>query len=130
MQYLRKLWCKWFEHDFVDNVCTRCGHVLPSRAELLSSILPELDRLFQMEHAKYLVRQDREKTDGLSTGNYVLPVLPQCKCEAQATKRKWVKLTDEQILVIEETTTCTGNESWLRKLARNVEAKSKELNNG
>ena len=46
----------------------------------------------------------------------------------QAVKRAWVKLTDEQILVIEETTTCTGNESWLRKLARNIEAKSKELN--
>jgi hypothetical protein len=59
MQYLRKLWCKWFEHDFVGDVCTRCGHVRPSRAEILHSILPELNRLFQMEHAKYLVRQDR-----------------------------------------------------------------------
>jgi hypothetical protein len=61
MQYLRKLWCKWFEHDFVDNVCTRCGHVQPHSILAGQSCWPELNRLFQMEHAKYLVRQDREK---------------------------------------------------------------------
>lgn len=61
MQYLRELWCKWFEHDFDGDVCARCGHVRPSRAEMLHSILPELNRLFQMEHAKYLVRQERER---------------------------------------------------------------------
>jgi hypothetical protein len=43
-------------------------------------------------------------------------------------KREWVGLTDEQLLVLEGTTTCTGNESWLRNLTRNIEAKLKELN--
>ena len=41
----------------------------------------------------------------------------------------WVGLTDEEIKQIEETTTCTGNESWLRNLTRNIEAKLKEKNN-
>ena len=43
-------------------------------------------------------------------------------------KREWVGLTDEQLLVLEGTTTCTGNESWLRNLTRNIEAKLKEKN--
>ena len=40
----------------------------------------------------------------------------------------WVGLTDEEIKNLEETTTCSGNESWLRNLTRNIEAKLKEKN--
>ena len=40
----------------------------------------------------------------------------------------WVGLTDEEVKQIEETTTCEGNESWLRNLTRNIEAKLKEKN--
>ena len=40
----------------------------------------------------------------------------------------WVGLTDEEIKHIEETTTCLKNESWLRNLTRNLEAKLKERN--
>jgi hypothetical protein len=40
----------------------------------------------------------------------------------------WVGLTDEEIKHIEETTTCMGDESWLRNLTRNIEAKLKEKN--
>ena len=43
-------------------------------------------------------------------------------------KKEWVGLTDEEILKIEDTTTFTGNESWLRNLTRNLEAKLKEKN--
>ena len=43
-------------------------------------------------------------------------------------KREWVGLSVEQLLVLEETTTCAGNESWLRNLTRNIEARLKELN--
>ena len=43
-------------------------------------------------------------------------------------KREWVGLTDEEIKHIEETTTCLANESWLRNLTRNIEAKLKEKN--
>ena len=43
-------------------------------------------------------------------------------------KKEWVGLTDEEILKIEDTTTCNGNESWLRNLTRNLEAKLKEKN--
>ena len=43
-------------------------------------------------------------------------------------KREWVGLTDEEIEHIEETTTCYGEESWLRNLTRNIEAKLKEKN--
>jgi hypothetical protein len=45
------------------------------------------------------------------------------------SKREWVGLTDEEIKHIEETTTCLENESWLRNLTRNLEAKLKEKNN-
>ena len=43
-------------------------------------------------------------------------------------KKEWVKLTDEEIFKIEDTTTCNVNESWLRNLTRNLEAKLKEKN--
>jgi hypothetical protein len=43
-------------------------------------------------------------------------------------KREWQGLTDEEIKQIEETTTCEGNESWLRNLTRNIEAKLREKN--
>ena len=49
---------------------------------------------------------------------------------AEAEKREWVGLTDEEIEHIEETTTCYGEESWLRNLTRNIEAKLKEKNHG
>ena len=44
-------------------------------------------------------------------------------------QRPWVGLTDEEIKCIEETTTCSGNESWLRNLTRSLEAKLKEKAN-
>jgi hypothetical protein len=43
-------------------------------------------------------------------------------------KREWVGLTDEEVKHIEETTTCLKDESWLRNLTRNLEAKLKEKN--
>jgi hypothetical protein len=55
----------------------------------------------------------------IDTGNLVR-LVPQ---------REWVGLTDEEIKHIEETTTCLENESWLRNLTRNLEAKLKEKNN-
>jgi hypothetical protein len=43
-------------------------------------------------------------------------------------ERGWVGLTDEEMLTLEETTTCTKDESWLRNLTRAIEAKLKEKN--
>ena len=43
-------------------------------------------------------------------------------------KREWAGLTDEEMLSIEETTTCTKDESWLRNVTRAIEAKLKEKN--
>jgi len=43
-------------------------------------------------------------------------------------ERGWVGLTDEEMLTLEETTTCTKDESWLRNLTRAIEAKLKDLN--
>ena len=45
-----------------------------------------------------------------------------------AMARKWVGLTDEEILEIERTTECEANESWLRNVTRAIEAKLKEKN--
>ena len=42
--------------------------------------------------------------------------------------KEWVNLTDEEMLSIEETTTCTKDESWLRNVTRAIEAKLKEKN--
>jgi hypothetical protein len=52
----------------------------------------------------------------------------KCDCGVAQEQRPWVGLTDEEIKHIEETTTCLGNESWLRNLTRNLEAKLKEKN--
>ena len=49
--------------------------------------------------------------------------------DIQDYRREWVGLTGEEIKHIEETTTCLENESWLRNLTRNLEAKLKEKNN-
>jgi len=43
-------------------------------------------------------------------------------------EREWVGLTDEEMLMLEETTTCTKDESWLRNLTQAIEAKLKEKN--
>ena len=43
-------------------------------------------------------------------------------------QRTWVGLTDEEMLTLEETTTCAKDESWLRNLTRAIEAKLKEKN--
>ncbi len=43
-------------------------------------------------------------------------------------ERGWVALTDEEMMTLEETTTCTKYESWLRNLTRSIEAKLKEKN--
>ena len=45
-----------------------------------------------------------------------------------AAQRQWVGLTEDEMLTIEETTICTRDESWLRNLTRNLEAKLKEKN--
>ena len=45
-------------------------------------------------------------------------------------EREWVGLIDEDMLMLEETTTCTKDESWLRNLTRAIEAKLKERNYG
>jgi hypothetical protein len=43
-------------------------------------------------------------------------------------ERTWVGLTDKEMLSIEETTTCTKDESWLRNVTRAIEDKLKEKN--
>ena len=48
--------------------------------------------------------------------------------DIQVYKKPWVGLTDEEIKHIEETTTCLGNESWLRNLTRAIEAKLRSKN--
>ena len=50
------------------------------------------------------------------------------QAEIQKTLRPWVGLTDEEMLSIEEITTCTKDESWLRNVTRAIEAKLKEKN--
>ena len=50
------------------------------------------------------------------------------QAKVQQTLKSWVGLTDEEILMLEETTTCTKDESWLRNLTQAIEAKLKEKN--
>jgi hypothetical protein len=50
------------------------------------------------------------------------------KAQLDKPQRTWVGLTDEEMLSIEETTTCTKDESWLRNVTRAIEAKLKEKN--
>jgi hypothetical protein len=44
------------------------------------------------------------------------------------SKREWIGLTGAEIAELEETTTCSANESWLRNLTRAIENKLKEKN--
>jgi hypothetical protein len=53
---------------------------------------------------------------------------PPASVNEAPQRQPWVGLTDEEIKHIEETTTCLGNESWLRNLTRNIEAKLKSKN--
>jgi Rod binding domain-containing protein len=52
----------------------------------------------------------------------------RCFRESAAIERQWVGLTDKEIAQLEETTTCSANESWLRNLTRAIEAKLREKN--
>lgn len=69
------------------------------------------------------VYQDHPAQEPVATLFGTLPVY-----DNTPPQRPWVDLTDEEIKCIEETTTCSGNESWLRNLTRSLEAKLKEKN--
>ena len=74
-------------------------------------------QVYQTELTKLLMESyDRGVADALE------------ETKAALAQRPWVDLTDEEIKCIEETTTCSGNESWLRNLTRSLEAKLKEKN--
>lgn len=59
IQWIKKKWCAKFGHNYEGNptgavVCKRCGHVLAeSRNELLKQLLPEIQKLFNIEFKKY-----------------------------------------------------------------------------
>ena len=66
-------------------------------------------------------------------GGLVIPVVPVelpigTKLYTIPPQRPWVGLTDDEMLAIEQNTTCTADESWLRKVTLNIEAKLKEKN--
>jgi hypothetical protein len=56
------------------------------------------------------------------------PLLDNTPLYITPPQRTWVGLTDEEMLTLEETTTCAKDESWLRNLTRAIEAKLKEKN--
>jgi hypothetical protein len=57
--WLKKKWCEKFGHDYKCNPagaieCIRCGQVLAqSRSELLQSLLPGIQKIFEIEYEKY-----------------------------------------------------------------------------
>jgi len=51
-----------------------------------------------------------------------------CDMVEQLNDREWEGLTDEEMLTLEETTTCAKDESWLRNLTRAIESVLKEKN--
>ena len=69
------------------------------------------------------------KSEGLleAGGKADFPVL-FANAILEFNKHKWVGLTDEEVLTLEETTTCTKDESWLRNLTRAIEAALREKN--
>lgn len=58
------------------------------------------------------------------------PTCFSCMCDMveQLDDREWEGLTEDEMLTLEETTTCTKDESWLRNLTRAIETKLKEKN--
>ena len=80
-------------------------------------------------HNIYLHMSGKAEGIAEATGTADFPVLfARAILEFNRMERSWVGLTDEEIEHIEETTTCYGEESWLRNLTRNIEAKLKEKN--
>ena len=63
IKWIKKKWCAKFGHNYEGTpagavVCKRCGHVLAaSRSELLQSLLPEIQKIFGIEYAKYTKEQ-------------------------------------------------------------------------
>ena len=80
-------------------------------------------------HNIYLHMSGKAEGIAEATGTADFPVLfARAILEFNRMERSWVGLTEEEIEHIEETTTCYGEESWLRNLTRNLEAKLKEKN--
>jgi hypothetical protein len=80
-------------------------------------LIPKLDRIGAEAGIKQMTPE-----------MYNFAMLVRADVVSQWPERPWVGLTDEEIKCIEETTTCSGNESWLRNLTRSLEAKLKEKN--
>jgi hypothetical protein len=78
------------------------------------------------EESLALIKQLIDVDNATYAQGYEDGVAAQAK--VQQTLRPWVGLTDEEILMLEETTTCTKDESWLRNLTQAIEAKLKEKN--
>jgi hypothetical protein len=109
-----------YERGFIDG--------MQKQMQMQSSVDKAVNRMAQpaQEPVAYLCSPDENGLFGLPTADKA------CKdCFPVYTtppQRPWVGLTDEEIKCIEETTTCSGNESWLRNLTRSLEAKLKEKN--
>jgi hypothetical protein len=67
-------------------------------------------------------------TDSDGHSILVIRVLDAYGMVNKANQKPWVGLTDEEMLTLEETTTCAKDESWLRNLTRAIEATLKEKN--
>ena len=125
------------------NLCGKwncvCQYSQPKQQQEFTSCF--FSRKAMKEHSDFhpQPKQEQDKPIAVVTGVYggrfiveptnpamVLPV--NIALYTQPQPRTWVGLTDEEIKYIEETTTCLENESWLRNLTRNLEAKLKEKN--
>jgi hypothetical protein len=87
-------------------------------SNLGKQILRDLGQPYYFDPSNGTISKDKNDPRFTPLGQ-VWPLVP---------KREWVGLTDEEMLTLEETTTCTKDESWLRNLTRAIEAKLKEKN--
>jgi hypothetical protein len=98
-----------------DEAYKQAGHPLPEREQEPVAYINVEQR--KLEWAKYM-----------SWDTPTVVNLPKIPLYTTPPQRTWVGLTDEEMLTLEETTTCTKDESWLRNLTRAIEAKLKEKN--
>ena len=98
------------------NFCPRCGKRRGGDVNYIHTCTPPQPEREWVETNNFACKILRQVHDMLA-----LASVPNIKTV--------VGLTDKEIETIKDTTICLANESWLRSLARNLEAKLKEKNN-
>jgi hypothetical protein len=103
----------------IDSNDKQANEAITAIKEALAQPKSEYERGFINGMQKQMQSSVDKAVNAMTQPTYYIP---------NKDERTWVGLTDKEMLSIEETTTCTKDESWLRNVTRAIEAKLKEKN--